>query len=54
MIYEESEVVELKEVVTEDVKKEICAFLNSFGGVVYIGVNDNGKVVGRCSSDNGT
>lgn len=51
MNYEESEIVELKEVITEDVKKEICAMLNSFGGVIYIGVKDDGKVVGVMQRD---
>lgn len=27
-------------------KKEIVAFLNSEGGIIYVGVNDKGKVLG--------
>ena len=43
-MYEESARVELKEVLTEDVRNEIDAFLNTHGGTIYIGVDNNGKV----------
>lgn len=44
MHYEESEVVELKSTVTDEVKAEIVAFLNSnLNGTIYIGVDDFGK-----------
>ena len=46
MDFKESEIVELKETVTGDVKKEIISFANSTGGTLYIGVADNGDVVG--------
>lgn len=46
MPYQESETVELKAVVVDEVKKEIIAFANSDGGKLYIGVRDDGKVVG--------
>ncbi len=46
MDFKESEIVELKETVTDDVKKEIIAFANSTGGTLYIGVGDNGDIVG--------
>jgi len=43
----ESEQLEFKEVVhKEDIAKTLCAFLNGKGGVVLIGVQDNGKVIG--------
>lgn len=32
MIFRESETVELKEIVVDDIKKEIVAFANSAGG----------------------
>ncbi len=51
MIFEESEKVELKEIYTPDVKKEVIAFVNTHGGVVYIGVTDSGQVVGIESMD---
>lgn len=51
MIFQESETVELKQIVVEDIKKEIIAFANSKGGVLYIGVADDGNVVGLENSD---
>ena len=51
MSYQESETVELKSVVVDDIKKEIIAFANSDGGTLYIGVRDDGKVVGVDDSD---
>ena len=44
MEYVESERVELKQKLTDDVKKEIVAFLNSNGGTIYVGVKDNGEL----------
>lgn len=44
MKYEESANIELKETLTDDVKKEIIAFLNSKGGTIYVGVDDNGVI----------
>ena len=46
MPFQESETVELKEIVVEDLKKEVIAFANSAGGTVYVGVTDDGSVVG--------
>jgi len=46
MLYIESEKLELKVQYTTEIKKEIVAFLNSDGGTLIIGVDDNGKVVG--------
>ncbi|MEG2411461.1 MAG: putative DNA binding domain-containing protein [Clostridium sp.] len=42
----ESQSLELKREFTADLKKEIIAFANSSGGRIYIGVDDNGDVVG--------
>ena len=42
----ESETIELKEVVVDEIKKEIIAFANCDGGKLYIGVQDDGTVVG--------
>lgn len=44
--YVESESVELKEKYTENIVREIVSFLNTNGGTIYIGINDNGDVVG--------
>lgn len=46
MCYQESETVELKAVVISDIKKEIIAFANCDGGKLYIGVNDDGSILG--------
>lgn len=46
MIFRESETVELKEVFVDDIKKEIIAFANCNGGKLYIGVQDDGIVLG--------
>ena len=46
MIYRESEVVELKEAVVDEIKKEIIAFANCDGGKLYIGVRDDGSIAG--------
>lgn len=51
MIFQESENVELKEVVVDDVKKEIVAFANSAGGTLYIGVADDGSIAGVGNPD---
>lgn len=47
----ESETVELKEIYTPDLKKEIMAFANTNGGTIYIGVQDNGEIVGLDNAD---
>lgn len=46
MKYEESDRVELKREITKDLDKEIIAFLNAEGGSIYIGVEDDGTVIG--------
>ncbi|GHV06552.1 ATPase AAA [Clostridia bacterium] len=46
MIYRESETAELKQQLTDDIKLEVMAFANSDGGAVYVGVHDNGEVLG--------
>lgn len=51
MIFRESETVELKEVFVDDIKKEIIAFANCNGGKLYIGVQDDGIVVGLDDPD---
>ena len=46
MKYKESYTVELKRVLNTDFKKEIIAFANCDGGEIYVGVDDNGEVIG--------
>lgn len=51
MTFQESETVELKAIVVEDIKKEIIAFANCEGGKLYIGVQDDGTVSGLDDPD---
>lgn len=51
MVFTESEIVELKSKITEDICKEVIAFANSNGGTLYIGVENNGTVIGVESAD---
>ena len=51
MVFRESEKVELKEIVVNDIRKEIIAFANCNGGKLYIGVQDDGTVVGLNDPD---
>ena len=44
-MYIESDLVELKQQLTDEVKCEIDAFLNTKGGTIYIGVTDNGIIM---------
>ncbi|MST90193.1 ATP-binding protein [Sharpea azabuensis] len=45
MVFKESENIELKSVVIDDIKKEIIAFANCQGGILYIGVENDGSFV---------
>ena len=51
MKFLESEKIELKSIVGEDIKKEIIAFANCDGGTVYVGVADDGTVLGVENDD---
>ena len=42
----ENELTEFKRELTNEIKKEVVAFVNSYGGDIYIGVEDNGTVCG--------
>ena len=43
---QENENIGFKELYTENIYKEIVAFLNSGSGTIYIGYNDNGELIG--------
>ncbi len=49
----ETERIELKRELTPevDIEKEVIAFLNATGGTIYIGIDDNGTVVGVSNAD---
>ena len=51
MFFQECETMELKTIVVEDIKKEVIAFANGDGGQLYVGVNDDGEVIGVDSPD---
>ena len=51
MTFIESETIELKTSVVSDLCKEVIAFANTKGGTLYIGVEDNGTVVGVDHAD---
>lgn len=46
-----TETVELKTVAQDGIKKEIVAFANSNGGTVYVGVDNDGNVLGVEDAD---
>jgi ATP-dependent DNA helicase RecG len=41
-----SEAIEYKEKLTDSLEKEAVAFLNANGGCIYIGIKDNGDIIG--------
>ena len=51
MEFIESSNVELKEIYISDIKKEVVAFANTRGGTIYIGIADDGKVIGLENCD---
>lgn len=46
MSIKESQTVEFKESWRDEYLKTICAFANTEGGTLYVGINDNGEAVG--------
>ena len=50
MLYE-NENTEFKSALTGDIYKEVIAFANTNGGSIYIGIADDGTVVGVSDSD---
>ncbi len=51
MTFTESETVELKSTVVADICKEIIAFANTKGGTLYVGIEDDGTVIGVDNTD---
>ena len=45
-MYKEDQEIELKVELTKDIKKEIVAFANTNDGTIYIGIDDNGTIIG--------
>lgn len=46
MLFQETERTELKKTLNDTLPKEIVAFLNSFDGTIYIGVDNDGTALG--------
>lgn len=46
LVYSESEIIQLKQELNKNIKKEIVAFANSKGRTIYIGIDDGGNVIG--------
>lgn len=46
MKFQETESIELKRTLNKDFAKEVVAFLNTRNGIIYIGVDDTGNVIG--------
>jgi len=51
MLPKESENIEYKSIVIDDIKKSVIAFANSGGGTLYIGVEDGGGIAGLSDVD---
>lgn len=51
MIFTESEFIELKSEVVGDICKEVIAFANTKGGTIYIGIRDDGQILGIENAD---
>lgn len=48
---QKTEKIEFKSGLNENIEKEIVEFLNYFDGVIYIGINDEGRIVGISNVD---
>ena len=48
----ETENIEFKSQFTEEIYKEVIAFANTDGGTIYVGIDDDGNVVGIENVDN--
>ena len=43
--------IEFKQTVVDDIKKEVVAFANTQGGVIYVGIADDGSIIGVSDYD---
>ncbi len=50
-MYNEDQKTELKVELTKDIKKEIVAFANTNDGTIYIGIDDDGGIVGLTDAE---
>lgn len=42
----EDKSTEFKRIFVDEIKKTVIAFANTNGGIIYIGIDDNGDIVG--------
>lgn len=47
----ETETIEFKSQFTDEIYKEVIAFANTEGGIVYVGIDNEGNVVGLTDVD---
>ena len=47
----ETENIEFKATLTDDIYKEVIAFINTEGGTIYVGIDDHGQAVGLKNID---
>ena len=47
----ETENIEFKSQFTEEIYKEVIAFANTDGGIVYVGIDNDGNAVGLTDVD---
>ncbi len=47
----EGPMIEFKQTVVDDIKKEVVAFANTQGGVIYVGIADDGSIIGVSDYD---
>ena len=50
-MYNEDQKTELKVELTKDIKKEIVAFANTNDGTIYVGIDDDGRIVGLTDAE---
>ena len=48
----ENEKVEFKRKITNEIGRDVCAFANTRGGTIIIGISDNGQIVGVKKDEN--
>lgn len=51
MFYQESSTLEVKQIAVPEIKKEMIAFANTKGGTIYVGIADDGTVLGLDNPD---
>ena len=50
-MYFETENIEFKSQFTEEIYKEVIAFANTDGGILYVGIDNEGNAIGLTDAD---